>query len=366
MCVSHAFSWHARSQRELSKTCIPCTSATFQTSKSEQKCAFFRCLVCHEYLQKTCSLVSWYPSRISESSRISDEQLKFVLHGFRIMSIPKKALVVLESMVNSRWKYNAGLSDSQSVSVFIKSCCNPKIQCFHFGLQELVISRPVGGKTRVVCWNRTSGHMRRRRAAFDFCSRISYSSLQRWHQAPFPQKESLWPIAGHPSQMPWRNHIFLTRWNDIRLSYLPTATTMLAWAMLKVFQIVQNLAALEWFNVPSLAFQNLRSASHTSTTVTLAKCWAGPFSEKTAGLLNSPKTKIINGIMLVIFPCPFVHVSLWRCNLETTDWIVPNPPNADGCTPVAFWGLGFGKVKALLRKPRHEHLLVGDPLNSVG
>ena len=91
-----------------------------------------------------------------------------------------------------------------------------------------------------------------------------------------------------------------------------------------------------------------------------------------SGLLNSPKTKMINGIMLVVFPFPFVQVSLWRCNLETTDWIVvpgawvPNPPNADGCTPVAFWGLGFGKVKALLRKPRHQRLLVGDPLNSVG
>ena len=54
----------------------------------------------------------------------------------------------------------------------------------------------------------------------------------------------------------------------------------------------------------------------------------------------------------LIFPCPFVQASLWRCNLETTDWIgvprawVPNPPNGDGCTPVAFWGLGFGKVKA--------------------
>ena len=31
------------------------------------------------------------------------------------------------------------------------------------------------------------------------------------------------------------------------------------------------------------------------------------------------------------------------------------------------WDLmGFGKVKALLRKPRHQHLLLGDPLNSVG
>ena len=43
---------------------------------------------------------------------------------------------------------------------------------------------------------------------------------------------------------------------------------------------------------------------------------------------------------------------------------VPNPPNADSFRPLAFWGLGFGKVKAPLRKPRHQHLLVRDPLNS--
>ena len=124
------------------------------------------------------------------------------------------------------------------------------------------------------------------------------------------------------------------------------------------------------------SFLRKLSLPHLSFIGTIASiAWRGSttfsFSGST-GLLNSPKTKIINGIMLMVFPCPFVHVSLWRCNLETTDWIVvpgawvPNPLNADGCTPVAFWGLGFGKVKALLRKPRHQHLLVGDPLNSVG
>ena len=66
---------------------------------------------------------------------------------------------------------------------------------------------------------------------------------------------------------------------------------------------------------------------------------------------HSPKTKMINGIMLVVFPFPLAQVSLWRCNLETTDWIVvpgawvPNPPNADFCTPVAFWGLGLERLK---------------------
>ena len=87
----------------------------------------------------------------------------------------------------------------------------------------------------------------------------------------------------------------------------------------------------------------------------------------------SPKTRWRNLLLGSIRAAKsFVQVSVWRCNLETTDWIVvpgawvPNPPNADGCTPVAFWGLGFGKIKALLRKPRQQHLLVGDPLNSVG
>ena len=113
------------------------------------------------------------------------------------------------------------------------------------------------------------------------------------------------------------------------------------------------------------------SFENTNFTTMIYKSLSN-FPTTNSGLLNSPKTQMINGIMLVVFPCSFVYVSLWRCNLETTDWIVvpgawvPDPPNADGCTPVAFRGLGFGKVKALLRKPRHQHLFVGDPLNSVG
>ena len=123
------------------------------------------------------------------------------------------------------------------------------------------------------------------------------------------------------------------------------------------------------------------SFENTNFTTMIYKYWKtlkalkgsiSNFPTTNSGLLDSPKTQEINGIMLVVFPCSFVSVSLWRCNLETTDWTVvpgawvPDPPNADGCTPVAFRGLGFGKVKALLRKPRHQHLYVGDRLNSVG
>ena len=45
---------------------------------------------------------------------------------------------------------------------------------------------------------------------------------------------------------------------------------------------------------------------------TVAKCFAASTQHwvPLAGLLNSPKTKIINGIMLVGFPFPFVQVSL--------------------------------------------------------
>ena len=118
---------------------------------------------------------------------------------------------------------------------------------------------------------------------------------------------------------------------------------------------------------------------HVPQKCSMEPCWKGLISQGYKESLtrpvthhlhghSSPKTKMINGIMLVVFPYPFVQVSLWRCNLETTDWIVvpgawvPNPPNADSCMPVAFWGLAFGKVKALLHKPMHQHLLVGDPL----
>ena len=91
-----------------------------------------------------------------------------------------------------------------------------------------------------------------------------------------------------------------------------------------------------------------------------------------SGLPISPKTQMINGIMLVILPQPFLQVSLWRCNLKGIDWLVvpgawvPNPPNADGRTPMAFRWLGFGQLKAFWPNPRHQHLLGRDPWNSVG
>ena len=93
---------------------------------------------------------------------------------------------------------------------------------------------PLAGKPELFAERCTSGHMRRRRAAFDFCSRDD--------------------------------------------------------SLVKRFSFFLDLAALEWFNVPSLVFQNLRSASYTSTT--LAK-WRGsrPFVGKTRGcLLNAAQT----------------------------------------------------------------------------
>ena len=52
------------------------------------------------------------------------------------------------------------------------------------------------------------------------------------------------------------------------------------WLLHKALQFFQTLVALEGFNVPSLPFQNLWSAWHTSTTGILAKCWASPLLEK--------------------------------------------------------------------------------------
>ena len=42
------------------------------------------------------------------------------------------------------------------------------------------------------------------------------------------------------------------------------------------------------------------------------------------------------------------------------------PPNADGRTPMAFWELAFGQLKAFWPNPRHQHLFGRGPLNSVG
>ena len=52
----------------------------------------------------------------------------------------------------------------------------------------------------------------------------------------------------------------------------------------------------------------------------------------------------------------FCHSHFYKSLFEDVN--SKGSPNADGCTPVAFWGLGFGKVKALWRKPRHQHLLL--------
>ena len=69
------------------------------------------------------------------------------------------------------------------------------------------------------------------------------------------------------------------------------------------------------FNSGTLASGKTRLAPKTKAT------FQRPLSMKCqiTGLLNSPKTKMINGIMLVVFPCPFVQVALRRCHLEMTD-----------------------------------------------
>ena len=72
------------------------------------------------------------------------------------------------------------------------------------------------------------------------------------------------------------------------------------------------------------------------------------YDEWITGLPNSPKTKMINGIMLVVLPQTFLQVSLWRCNLKGIDWLVvpgawvPNPPkcrrpDANGILRVRIW-----------------------------
>ena len=161
------------------------------------------------------------------------------------------------------------------------------------------------GTTRVVCWTL---HKRSNARLLDFCSGSSYPCWKRWHKAPVPEK----------------NRVFLpVQW--VKVGFPP---------LVKFRSVRQN--------------QNQTDIRAAKFTRNINDQWnhAGGFSMSICACLS-----------LKMQP--------------TTHWsVVPgawvrNPPNADGCTPVAFWGLGFGKVKALLRKPR-QHLLVGDPLNSVG
>ena len=83
--------------------------------------------------------------------------------------------------------------------------------------------------------------------------------LTNWHQAP------------------------LFSWASLHRIKLPHRTKRChanGWLLRKVVQFFQNFAALEWFKVPTLALQNLWSASHTSTTGTVEKGWATPLSGK--------------------------------------------------------------------------------------
>ena len=96
----------------------------------------------------------------------------------------------------SNSNFSLATTISTSLSWKMQRLSNPKVQCFHFGLQELVISRPVGGKTRVVCWTlhkrtyaETQGGLWLLLQDFIFIFTETTSSS-------FSSKESLWPIAG--------------------------------------------------------------------------------------------------------------------------------------------------------------------------
>ena len=97
--VWHAFGAHAHSQRELPKTCKApmhlCSIWGLQIRREGVPSFSAWSLI---KIWKTCSLVSWYPSRISESSTMRGPNLNFASNGRRMMSVPKRSPVVPESM----------------------------------------------------------------------------------------------------------------------------------------------------------------------------------------------------------------------------------------------------------------------------
>ena len=84
------------------------------------------------------------------------------------------------------------------------------------------------------------------------------------------------------------------------------------------------------------------------------------FWQRFSGLPDSPKTKSINGILVVGFPHPNAQVSFWRCNLHMNRYVVvpgacrvPNPPNP----PVVFWDLKINSSTWLGQEPLKRRVL---------
>ena len=74
--------------------------------------------------------------------------------------------------------------------------------------------------------------MRRRAAAFDFCSGISYPCLKRWHRAPIPEKNQVflparWVKVGFPSLVNFRS--VRQSQNQTEMDRLFIAPTQMEW-----------------------------------------------------------------------------------------------------------------------------------------
>ena len=125
--VWHAFWAYAHSQRELPKTCKApmhlCSIWGLQIRREGLPSFSAWSLI---KIWKTCSLVSWYPSRISESCWICDAQWKFTVNGFRIMSVPTRVIVVHENMGEFPIKINVGLNGFEWCQFQNKICCPGK------------------------------------------------------------------------------------------------------------------------------------------------------------------------------------------------------------------------------------------------
>ena len=93
------------------------------------------------------------------------------------------------------------------------------------------------------------------------------------------------------------------------------------------------------------------------------------FHRREPGLLNSRKTETTNGIMLVVFTCPFVHVQVSLCRACHGAW-VPNSQmpkallrNANTSTSLGWGPLKLGRLIANgsqavpLFEPQQTHTL---------
>ena len=115
-----------------------------------------------------------------------------------------------------------------------------------------------------------------------------------------------------------------------------------------IFLRPPSFLAVQGVGMPKLSIGLIRAAKFTKNTNDQWNHAGGFATTISTSLSLKYKLKDVNSKRLTDLWCPVR-------GLRT-------PPNADGCTAVAFWRLGFGKVKALFSQAKASTSLGSGPL----